>query len=62
MAKNLMSAYQFAKLKGVTEMVIYRLMAAGKIKTEVVGKHKYMDANKYMHLQFKVPKERKVEG
>lgn len=63
MKKELISAYDFAKRKGVTNTAVYNRMKdevdeSGKvtkkaeIQTETIGRHRYIDWLKYQHITF----------
>lgn len=52
MKKELISAYEFAKRKGVSDTAVYNRMKTGVIVTETIGKHRYIDWNKYNGITF----------
>lgn len=57
MKKELISAYEFAKRKNVTNTAVYNRMKrdsnpTGEIIPEIVGKHQYIDWNKYSYISF----------
>lgn len=54
MKKELISAYDFAKRKGVTNTAVYNRMKGDtpEIVTETIGRHRYIDWNKYSHISF----------
>jgi len=52
MPKELLSAYDYAIRKGVSNTIVYRRMNKGEIKFEVIGKTKYIDWKKYAELDF----------
>lgn len=56
MDKELISAYEFAKRKGVSPTIIYRHIKEHKtIDTQLIGKAHYIDWNKYSHVTFNSP-------
>jgi predicted DNA-binding transcriptional regulator AlpA len=52
MKRELISAYEYATRKGVSNTIVYRRMNKGEIKFEVIGKTKYIDWKKYAKLDF----------
>jgi len=50
--KELISAYQLAERLKVSPTIIYRRIAAGDIKTETIGKTKYINYTEYKDINF----------
>ncbi len=49
---NLVSVYEFASLKGVTNVAVYYAIKKGYIIPTMLGKHKNIDLNVYSDYQF----------
>lgn len=61
--EELISAYQFAERKEVSNVAVYyRINTTKEIETVAVGKRKYIDWNKYQHFEFPIADRQKKAG